>query len=94
MARTFNLLDGSYKPLAGADDPEAEGVNEDDTESDWGVVESLGIDGIELRKAKNDQHEGDPERGDDRGWVRELAKVEGTSHKSVRVDDAQGDGHS
>jgi len=36
-----------------ADDPEAEGVDEDDTKSDWGVVESLGIDGIELRKAIN-----------------------------------------
>ena len=94
MARTFNLLDGSEKPLAGADDPEAEGADENDTESDWGVVESLGIDGVKLRKAKDDQHEADPERGDDRDWVREFAKVEGTSHKSVRVDDAQGDGQS
>lgn len=34
MARTFNPFDGPRKPFAGADDPEAEGIDEDDTECD------------------------------------------------------------
>jgi len=33
----------SYKPLAGADDPESEGVDEDNTKSDLRVLELTGL---------------------------------------------------
>jgi hypothetical protein len=94
QASAFDLLHGPLKPRASADGPEAEGIDEDGRDSDGGVVERLGVDRIELRETEDDQEEGDPERGDDRDWVRELAEVEGPSHEVVRVDDAQGDGHS
>jgi hypothetical protein len=47
----------------------------------------LGIDRVELRDAKYDRYEGDPEHGGDCDWV---AAVERSSYKSICVDEVQG----
>ena len=90
--RTCNLLDGTREPLTSAESPEPEGVGQDDADGNRGVVERLRVDRVEFWEAKDDRDEGDPEHRGDSNWVRELAEVERSSHESVRVNHAQGNG--
>jgi len=82
------------EPLAGTDNPEPEGIEKDDADGNRGVVERLRGDRVDLRQAKGDRDEADPEHSRDRDWERELAEVEWSSHESVRIDDTQSDGQS
>ena len=92
--RTNDLLDGAREPLAGADSPESERVEEDDANGDRGIVERLRVDGVKFREAKDNRDECDPEHSGYCDWVRELSEVERPPYESVCVDYAQGDGQS
>jgi len=85
---------GAGEPRAGTNGPEQEGEGEDDAGGDGGVVERLCVDGVHLREGRNDRDEADPEHSDGRDRAREPAQVEWSSHESVRVDNAEGDGHT
>ena len=67
--RTCDLLDRAREPLAGAEGPEPKGVGKDNPDGDGRVVERLRADRVELREAKGDRDEGNPEHGGDRDWV-------------------------
>ena len=91
-AHTRDLLDGAREPHAGAEEPKPEGVGDHDADGDWGIVERLRADRVELREAEGDRYERDPEHGRSRDQVRERAEMERPAHESVRVDHAQCDG--
>jgi len=92
--RTCDLLDGAREPIAGADSPESERVEDDDPNGDGRIVERLRVDRVQFWEAKDDRDECDPEYGSDGDWVRELPEVERSSYESVCIDHAQGDGQS
>jgi hypothetical protein len=72
--------------------PGAEGVGEHNANGNRCIIERLRIDRIQLWQAKDDRDKGNPEHRGDGNCVRELAEVEWSSHESVRIDHAQGDG--
>jgi len=61
-------------------------------DGDGRVIVRLSADWVELREAKRDRGEGNPEYGSDRDGARELALMERPSHESLHhVYDAHGD---
>jgi hypothetical protein len=86
------MPDWAREPFAGTDNPVPKGIEKDNADRSRSIVERPRGDWVDLRQAKCDRDEANPEHGQDRDWVRELAEVERSSHEFVRVDDTQGDG--
>ena len=86
--RTCDPLDRAREPSVGAKGPEPKGVSKDNPDGHGRIVERLCANRVELREAKRDRDKCDPEHRGNRDRVRELAEMEWSSHKSLRVYDA------
>ena len=82
-AHTCHLLDGACEPRASTEEPKPESVGDHNADGDWGMVECLRVDGVELREAENDRYERDPEHGRCRDRVREQTEIERPALESV-----------
>jgi hypothetical protein len=91
-AHTCDLLDGASEPRASSEEPKPENVGDHNADSNWGVVERLRIDRVELQEAEGDRYERDPKHGRCRDRVRERAEMERPALESVPIDHTKCDG--
>ena len=80
------------EPASSPQKPRAEREDGHDGQSDGGVIQRLGSDGVFRRQAEDHGDERDPEASHDGEGFRRAAEAEGSAFEVAFVDEAHGDG--